>query len=123
MTKFKKNWSIILAAAIVLFTIVGKITQQPATMEPMIKMGLENHLNLLIALETIALILYAIPRTLNLGFFLINAYYGGAIAVNLKTPDQAIPAVVILLFIWILTFIHKPQLFIHKIDDTSQQMQ
>ena len=119
MQYIKSNWSIIIAYIIIFITIFGKVTQQPETMEPMIKMGLQNHLNFLIFIETIALVLFIIPKTFNIGFFLINAYYGGAIAVNLKSPNETIPALVVLTLIWVLTFIKKPKLFI-KLDNENK---
>lgn len=97
---------------IVGFTIVGKIFKSPQVVEQMDKLGFQEELLLLAGIEILALLLYVLPKTFNLGFFLLTAYYGGAIAVNLNSPLDTIPAIVFLAFIWILSFIRRPKLFL-----------
>lgn len=102
----------IICVIIVGFTIVGKIFKSPQVVEQMDKLALQEELLLLAGIEILALVLYVFPKTFNLGFFLLTAYYGGAIAVNLNSPLDAIPAIVFLALIWILTYIRKPKLFL-----------
>lgn len=102
----------IICVIIVGFTIVGKIFKSPQVVEQMDKLALQEELLLLAGIEILALLLYVFPKTFNLGFFLLTAYYGGAIAVNLNSPLDAIPAIVFLALIWILTYIRKPKLFL-----------
>jgi hypothetical protein len=97
---------------IVGFTIVGKIFRSPQVLEQMDKLGFQEELLLLAGIEILALLLYVFPKTFNLGFFLLTAYYGGAIAVNLNSPLDTIPAIVFLALIWILSFIRRPKLFL-----------
>jgi hypothetical protein len=97
---------------IVGFSIVGKIFRSPQVLEQMDKLGFQEELLLLAGIEILALLLYVFPKTFNLGFFLLTAYYGGAIAVNLNSPLDTIPAIVFLALIWILSFIRRPKLFL-----------
>ena len=111
----KKNWPTIVCSIVVLFTVFGKLTFQPEVVEPMKAMGLdENHIYILAIIEIVALILYVVPKTLKIGFLLLTAYYGGAIAFNLTSPMDMIPAIVFTVIIWILTYIRKPSLFIDR---------
>lgn len=111
----KKHWSTILCSLIVLFTIFGKLTFQPNVVDPMQAMGLnENHIYMLAAIEIIALVLYVIPKTVKIGFLLLTAYYGGAIAFNLTSPIDMIPAIVFTIIIWVLTYIRMPSIFLNK---------
>ncbi len=113
----KKNKDLVatgLCVLIVGFTIVGKIVKTPQVMAQMQVLGLAEELYLLTIIETVALGLYALPKTTNLGFFLLTAYYGGAIAVNLNVPSNTIPAMVFLAIVWGLTFWKNPGLFLSK---------
>lgn len=108
----KEKIATILCVLVVGFTIVGKIVKSPQVMQQMDKLGFQEERLLLASLEILALLLYVFPKTFNLGFFLLTAYYGGAIAVNLNSFLDAIPAVVFLSLIWILTYIRRPNLFL-----------
>lgn len=111
----KKYWPTILCSLIVLFTIFGKLTFQPNVVDPMQAMGLnENHIYILAIIEIIALVLYVIPKTVKIGFLLLTAYYGGAIAFNLTSPVDMIPAIVFTIIIWVLTYIRMPSIFLNK---------
>jgi hypothetical protein len=92
-------------------TLLTKILQVPEVLSQMEAIGLHEMLPLLIGLESFALILYSLPKTARIGFFLLVAYYGGAIAVNLHQPSQAVPAIVFMVIIWITTFFSKPEIF------------
>lgn len=92
-------------------TLLTKILQIPSVHSQMEGIGLQEMLPLLIGLEISALLFYVIPKTARIGFFLLVAYYGGAIAVNLHQPSQAVPAIVIMVIIWITTFIQMPEIF------------
>lgn len=108
----KETVATTICVLIVGFTIVGKIFKSPQVVEQMDKLGFQEELLLLAGIETIALLLYVIPKTFNLGFFLLTAYYGGAIAVNLNSPIDTIPSIVFLTLIWILSYIRRPKLFL-----------
>lgn len=111
----KENIATVICALIVGFTIVGKVFKSPQVVEQMEKLGFKEELLLLAAIEILALLLYVFPKTFNLGFFLLTAYYGGAIAVNLNSPIDTIPAIVFLTLIWILSYIRKPNLFLPEL--------
>jgi hypothetical protein len=108
----KEKIATIVCVLIVGFTIVGKIFKSPEVVEQMEKLWFQEKLLLLVGIEIVALLLYVFPKTFNLGFFLLTAYYGGAIAVNLNSPIDTIPAIVFLTLIWILSYIRRPHLFL-----------
>ncbi len=110
-SKVAKNIALALSSLLIAFTIFGKLARSPQVVEQMGPLGLEEELYLLTAIEIVALALYIFPQTINIGFFLLTAYYGGAIAVNLNEPVNTVPAIVFLILIWIATFIRKPALF------------
>jgi len=110
-SKLAKNIALVVISLLVAFTIFGKLARSPQVVEQMGHLGLEEELYLLAAIEIVALALYIFPKTINIGFFLLTAYYGGAIAVNLNDPVNTVPAIVFLTLIWMATFIRKPELF------------
>ena len=110
-SKLAKNIALVVSSLLVAFTIFGKLARSPQVVEQMEPLGLKEELYLLAAIEIVALALYIFPKTINVGFFLLTAYYGGAIAVNLNNPANTLPAIIFLALIWIATFIRKPELF------------
>jgi hypothetical protein len=64
-------------------------------------------------LELFCLVLFVLPRTANIGFFLLCSYLGGAIAVNLITglSSPVVPAIILALF-WISMFLKNRLLFL-----------
>ena len=108
-----------LCALLVGFTMVGKMFKIPPIVEQMENLGLTEELLLLAGIELVALIFYLIPKTFRLGFFLLTAYYGGAIAVNLNSPEDTIPAIGFLILIWVLTWISSPDLFFPELNRTK----
>jgi len=55
-----------------------------------------------------ALFLY--PRTIRIGFLLLTAYFGGAIAVEITHGTFIVPAIILTL-IWIAAYLRKPDIF------------
>ena len=63
-------------------------------------------------LTFIALFLY--PQTMKIGFLLITAYFGGAIATELSNGNSIIFPTAILTLVWIAAWLRKPSLFINN---------
>jgi len=101
----------IIVVATVGFTIIGKVFQIPQVIEQMKQLELENKLYLLAFIELIGITLYIIPKTFKIGFLLLTGYFGGAIAVNIKIPENALPAFIILVIIWVASYIKNPTIF------------
>lgn len=75
------------------------------------KAGLGNHIILLGLIELLTVILMWIPRTRNIGFFLVCSYLGGALSIELAsgTPPSA---ALFLIIIWIAVFIRDKSFFV-----------
>ncbi len=109
--KKKELITTIIVIVIVGFTIIGKLFQIPQVVEQMRQLELENKLYLLAFIEVVGLTLYVIPKTCKVGFLLLTAYFGGAIAVNIKIPGNTLPAILILVIIWVMSYIKNPKIF------------
>jgi hypothetical protein len=111
--KKKDIISTIFVTALVGFTIIGKLAQQQQIVDQMAVLGLTGKLQLLAAIEAVALVLYIIPRSSKLGLLLLTAYYGGAIAINLPTIVNTIPATIFLILIWLGAYVRNPKYFLN----------
>jgi len=75
-----------------------------------LKMGIDlSTLKSIALIEIIAAILFLIPRTGVLGFALLSAYMGGAIATHLTHNESVLAPCVILGFVWITTLVRFPE--------------
>ncbi len=75
-----------------------------------LKMGIElSTLKSIAVIEIICAVLFLIPRTGVLGFGLLTAYMGGAIATHLTHGLPVLAPCVILGFVWITTLVRFPE--------------
>ena len=112
--KIIKKYFYLLPAIILSLTAIMKLVAltQPVGKFPM--PGMADKLLLLAIIEIICVVLFVIPQTMNIGFFLICSYLGGAMAVNIFTIPAAnpvIPAFLLVLF-WIGVFLKRKDLFL-----------
>lgn len=63
----------------------------------------------LIALQTLILLLYVLPQTFRIGFYLVCCYMGGAIAYSFGTNADF--AVVTTVALWVGAYVREPELF------------
>lgn len=76
-----------------------------------LKMGLEiSSLKMVAIVEILSVVLFLIPRTGLLGFGLLSAYMGGAIATHLTHGLPILAPCVILAFVWVTALIRFPEL-------------
>jgi hypothetical protein len=62
-------------------------------------------------IELAALILYWLPKTSNLGFFLLASYTGGVIVAEIVTGVPPMAGIMVATLIYLGTFLRKPSLF------------
>jgi hypothetical protein len=75
-----------------------------------LKMGIElSTLKSIAVIEILCAVLFLIPRTGVLGFGLLTAYMGGAIATHLTHGLPVLAPCVILGFVWITTLVRFPE--------------
>ena len=114
--KSKTNKIIKWAPSILVALIVGagsvmKLTAQPQLVEVFTKTGLLIYMKLLGAAELIFISLFLWPPTLRIGFFLLTAYFGGAMAVELSQHIFFIIPAAILAFVWGAALLRDNSLF------------
>lgn len=113
---FKKivTWSLTgLVGLLFIASALGKFTALEKS-EMALQMGIMGisygTITYLAAVEILAAVLFLIPRTGILGFCLLTAYMGGAIAVHLTTHQGIAWPCVILAFVWIVGLIRFPEI-------------
>ncbi|MFN5418264.1 MAG: DoxX family protein [Flavobacteriia bacterium] len=90
---------------------VMKLIGAPEVVDGLTKGGLGNYIILFGLIELLAVALLWIPKTRNIGFFLICSYLGGALSIELAHA-QVPAAAVLLTLLWISLFLHNKKLFI-----------
>lgn len=75
-------------------------------------MGLAAYVTLIGVLEVVIAILFLIPVTRNVGFFLVCSYLGGAIVAHLSHNQPFTVPMIVLVLVWGVIFLTKPSLFL-----------
>lgn len=102
--------SIFASLAIFLSGVLKFFSVAPA-LEPLEKLGLETYA-LEVGLAEVALaILYWLPRTQRLGFFLLCTYTGAILLGEIVMDEFPLPALVLGSMIYLGTFLRMPTLF------------
>ena len=102
-----------LPSLMLVFSGVMKLIRGEFMVQSMDKLQLLSLMTFIGALEIVCVILYWIPKTMNLGFFLLCSYAGGIIAAELiSTEGQMlpIPGLPLAIMLYVGTFLRKPQL-------------
>ena len=106
--------SIILLAVpslMLLMSSVMKLAGAKQMVEGLTKAGMGNYIFLLGLIELFSVILLWIPKTRNIGFFLVCSYLGGALSIELA-GGQPPSAVIFLAIIWIAVFLRDRTMFL-----------
>ncbi|NJC24922.1 hypothetical protein [Neolewinella antarctica] len=74
------------------------------------KLGMADYAVLIGIIEIGVVVLYAIPRTSNVGFFLFCSYVGAIIVGELVIGDVPLPGLTIGVMIYVGTLLRKPSL-------------
>jgi len=101
----------ILVSAMFLISVLSKLSgseEMQANMD-----AIPNFGELMFAvgvIELISLVLYWIPKTSNIGFFLLCSYVGGIIVAELVSGGPAMPGLPLAVLLYVGTFLRKPSL-------------
>ena len=109
--KFLKWIPSILAALIIVSGSVMKLTAQPELVEVFSKSGMLPYMKELGIAELLFVSLFLWSRSLRIGFFLLTAYFGGAMAVELSQHIFFIMPAVILTLVWLAAWLRDRSLF------------
>lgn len=102
-----------LPSMMLVFSGVMKLLQDDFMVENMRQLGLINVMVFIGLLEIVCVVLYWIPKTMNLGFFLLCSFVGGIIVGELiSVSGQAwpVPGLPLAIVLYIGTFLRKPSL-------------
>jgi hypothetical protein len=110
-TKKVLKWlpSFIIACQLSISAIL-KFTGFPFFVQSFSEIGLVQYLKVFGCAELLLASLFIYPRTMRIGFLLLTAYFGGAIAVEITHGTFIVPFLVLIL-IWIATYLRNPAIF------------
>ena len=100
----------IIPSVIVFLSGVIKFKPNATMLNPLEKLGVAEHAVLIGLVEILCVVVYWIPRTSNLGFFLFCAYSGGIIVGELIMGEPPIPGLAIGTMVLAGTLLRKPSL-------------
>ena len=101
----------ILAALVIVSGSVMKLTAQPQLVEVFSKSGILPYLKVFGITELLFVAFFLWPRSFRIGFFLLTAYFGGAMAVELSQHIFFIMPAVILALVWLAAWLRDRSLF------------
>ncbi|MEO1517185.1 MAG: DoxX family protein [Bacteroidota bacterium] len=73
--------------------------------------GLGGKVLIIGIIELLCVIAFVIPKTNNIGFFLLTSYLGGAIVTELSAGEMPVPGVALNTLLWVGTYLRKPEIF------------
>jgi len=115
MTK-KPRWRYYLGWAMSLFVCLGitsagmgKMMKSKFLVESLTKINLQDHIVTIGAIEIICVIIYLIPKTANIGFFLLCSYIGGIIVAEWAMGIPTI-GITLAILLYVGTMLRRPEL-------------
>lgn len=104
-----------LVVLFMLFDSIGKFIQPEAVVEGTLALGYaQHHIAVIGMLALFSAVLYAVPRTSVLGAVLLTAYFGGALASNMRVDSPLFSHILAPVYIAILAWggiwLRNPQL-------------
>ena len=112
----KNKWLQWVLIALPALGLLGSAFSKLAGAEEVVKgltaLGIGPYITLIGVLEVAIVILYLVPATRNIGFFLVCSYLGGAMIAHLSHGEPMTAPTVLLVLFWIAMFLTKPGLFL-----------
>lgn len=97
------------------FSSLTKILFVPYIAEKFELLGIAAYGRFFGVVELVAFLLYLHPRTIGLGFVLLCAYLGGAIATDLHAPQYLYQPLVVLSLVFVTTYLRRPDIFADRL--------
>jgi hypothetical protein len=101
----------VFAGIIITLGAFMKLAEAAPLVEIYSKIGLLPYLRILGISELLFVALFLWPRTMNMGFFLLTGYFGGAMAVEWSHGNFFVVPGTILSIIWIAAYLRDASLF------------
>lgn len=89
-----------------------KAIHLPWSVEGLVKFNLPNSATILGLMEMAFITLFAFPKTMRIGFILINCYLAGAMATELSHDGSMLNPAIPLILVWVTTFLRDKFLFV-----------
>jgi hypothetical protein len=100
-----------ISSLMLLMSSFMKLSGAEMMVEGLTKAGVGNYIVLFGVLELLSVVLLWIPKTRNIGFFLVCSYLGGALSIELA-GGQPPSAAIFLALIWISVYLRDRSLFL-----------
>lgn len=100
----------LMASLAVLLSGLLKFVQDPWAIEPLEKLGLVEYTTAVGFVEVLCVVLYWLPKSSNIGFFLLCSYVGGIIVGELLMGEAPVPGLAIGFMVYVGTLLRKPSL-------------
>ena len=100
----------ILPAAMLVFSAMMKLVGNQEMEEAMANSPLKEEIVYIGLLELLCVTLYFIPKTSNIGFFLLCSLVGGIIVAELTMGEAPIPGILLAVMFYVGTMLRKPEL-------------
>jgi len=102
---------VVIPSLMLIMSGVMKVIGSQQMVDGLTKAGFGNYIVLFGLIELVAVALLWIPKTRNIGFFLVCSYLGGALSTELG-HGQSPSAAVLLALLWISMFLRDRSLFL-----------
>ncbi len=89
---------------------MGKLMQAKPLVESLSKINLQEHIVTLGIIEILCVIIYLIPKTSNIGFFLLCSYIGGIIVSEWAMGFPPTIGITLAIILYVGTMLRKPEL-------------
>ena len=103
----------IIPSGLMVFSAITKLTRDEFMVNSMEALNLLPSMTLIGVLEVLIVLLYWIPKTMRLGFFLMCSFIGGIMAAELIQAggqQLPIPGLPMAIFLYVGTFLRKKEL-------------
>jgi len=105
------NVLITLGGLVLLASATAKLAQIPKVVTELGAMGVRgNNVTFIAMLEVISALLFLLPATRSAGLLLVSSFLGGAIATHLEHGQPVIQPSVVLILIWLGTWLRHPEI-------------
>ena len=91
---------------------IAKLAGAAPVVHSLVEVHVEDYITILGILQIAIGVLFVLPATFKIAFYLSCAYFGGAAAVHLPVNELDPAPYVILAIIWVIAYLKKPSMFL-----------
>ena len=89
---------------------MGKMMKAPMLIESLSKINMEDNIVTIGIIEILCVVIYLIPKTSNIGFFLLCSYLGGVIVSEWAMGLDPTVGISLAVILYVGTMLRKPEL-------------